>query len=44
MSTDNFITIVNNLTNDPKLHFTPQGTAITNFQLTITTRVRDKDS
>ncbi len=44
MSTDNFVTVVGNLTDDPELRFTPQGTAVANFRLAVTARVRDGDS
>jgi single-strand DNA-binding protein len=44
MATDNQVTLVGNLTDDPELRFTPQGTAVANFRLAVTARVRDGDS
>jgi single-strand DNA-binding protein len=41
---ENVVTIVGNLTDDPELRFTSQGTAVANFRLAVTTRVRDGDS
>jgi single-strand DNA-binding protein len=43
MSTDNSVIVVGNLTDDPELRFTPQGTAVANFRLAVTARVRDAD-
>ncbi len=41
---ENVVTIVGNLTDDPELRFTSQGTAVANFRLAVTARVRDGDS
>ncbi len=41
---ENVVTVVGNLTDDPELRFTPQGTAVANFRLAVTARVRDGDS
>src|SRR3954469_7249622 len=38
------VTITGNLTDDPELKFTPQGTAVANFRIAVTTRVRDGES
>jgi single-strand DNA-binding protein len=43
MSTDNSVTLVGNLTDDLELRFTPQGTAVANFRLAVTPRVKDGD-
>jgi single-strand DNA-binding protein len=40
MSTDNSVTVVGNLTADPEVRFTPNGTAVANFRLAVTARVR----
>jgi single-strand DNA-binding protein len=44
MSTDNSVTLVGNLTDDPELRFTPNGAAVANFRLAVTPRVREGDS
>ena len=44
MSSDNFTVQVGNLTNDPELRFTNNGTAVANFGLAVTSRVKDGDS
>jgi single-strand DNA-binding protein len=41
---ENVVTIVGNLTDDPELRFTPQGTAVANFRLAVTARVRDGET
>jgi single-strand DNA-binding protein len=33
-----------NLTDDPELRFTPQGTAVANFRLAVTPRVKEGDT
>ena len=43
MSSDNFTVQVGNLTNDPELRFTNTGTAVANFGLAVTARVKDPD-
>jgi single-strand DNA-binding protein len=39
----NSITLVGNLADGPELRFTPNGTAVTNFRLAVTPRLRDGD-
>ena len=41
---DTFVTLVGNLTDDPDLRFTPNGTEVANFRLAVTARVKDGDS
>jgi single-strand DNA-binding protein len=41
MATDNTVTLIGNLTNDPELRFTPNGAAVANFRLAVTPRVKD---
>jgi single-strand DNA-binding protein len=38
---DTHVTITGNLTDNPDLRFTPNGTAVANFRLAVTARVRD---
>jgi single-stranded DNA-binding protein len=38
---DTHVTITGNLTDDPDLRFTPNGTEVANFRLAVTARVRD---
>jgi single-strand DNA-binding protein len=40
----NNITIVGNLTRDPELRFTPNGTPVASFGLAVNKRVQNKDS
>jgi single-strand DNA-binding protein len=44
MATDNTVTLIGNLTDDPELRFTPNGAAVANFRLAVTPRVKDGDS
>jgi single-strand DNA-binding protein len=44
MATDNTVTLIGNLTDDPELRFTPNGAAVANFRLAITPRVRQSDT
>ena len=44
MASDNFTVQIGNLTNDPELRFTNNGTPVTNFGLAVTTRVKDGDT
>jgi single-strand DNA-binding protein len=44
VATDNQVTLVGNLTDDPDLRFTPNGAAVANFRLAVTPRVREGDS
>ena len=41
---DTFVTVVGNLTDDPELRFTPNGHAVANFRLAVTSRVREGDA
>src|SRR3954451_12291566 len=41
MSSDNQITIVGNLTDDPELRYTSNGAAVANFRVAYSTRIRD---
>jgi single-stranded DNA-binding protein len=43
MPSDNFTVQVGNLTDDPELRFTQNGTAVTNFRLAVTQRIKDAD-
>ena len=38
---ETFVSLVGNLTDDPEVRFTPQGTAVASFRLAVTPRVRD---
>jgi single-strand DNA-binding protein len=38
---DTFVSLVGNLTDDPELRFTPNGSAVANFRLAVTPRVRE---
>ena len=44
MATDNTVTLIGNLTDDPELRFTPNGAAVANLRLAVTPRVREGDS
>jgi single-strand DNA-binding protein len=41
MATDNVITIVGNLTDDPELRFTPNGVAVANVRVAVNRRTRN---
>jgi single-strand DNA-binding protein len=41
MATDNTVTLIGNLTDDPELRFTSNGAAVANFGLAVTPRVKD---
>jgi single-strand DNA-binding protein len=41
MASDNQITIVGNLTDDPELRYTANGAAVANFRVAHSTRIRD---
>jgi single-strand DNA-binding protein len=41
MATDNQITIVGNLTDDPDLRFTPNGVAVANVRVAVNRRIRN---
>jgi single-strand DNA-binding protein len=38
---DTFVALVGNLTDDPEVRFTPQGTTVASFRLAVTPRVND---
>jgi single-strand DNA-binding protein len=38
---ETFVSLVGNLTDDPEVRFTPQGTAVASFRLAVTPRVND---
>ena len=38
---DTFVALVGNLTDDPEVRFTPQGTTVASFRLAVTPRVKD---
>ena len=40
---DNQVTLVGNLTDDPELRYTPSGTAVAHFRLAVNQRVWDTD-
>jgi single-strand DNA-binding protein len=42
MASDNQVTIVGNLTDDPELRYTPNGAAVVNFSVAVTPRMRDE--
>jgi single-strand DNA-binding protein len=44
VATDNVITIVGNLTDDPELRFTPQGAAVANFSVAVNQRFFNKET
>jgi single-strand DNA-binding protein len=44
MATDNTVTLIGNLTEDPELRFTPSGAAVASFRLAVTPRVREGDT
>ena len=41
MASDNQITIVGNITDDPELRYTANGAAVANFRVAHSTRIRD---
>ena len=41
MASDNQITIVGNLTDDPELRYTANGAAVANFRVAVHHRIRD---
>lgn len=43
MPADNFTVLVGNLTDDPTLRYTDNGTAVVNFRLAVTSRVKDEN-
>ena len=38
---ETFVSLVGNLTDDPEVRFTPQGTTVASFRLAVTPRVKD---
>jgi single-strand DNA-binding protein len=38
---ETFVSLVGNLTDDPEVRFTPQGTSVASFRLAVTPRVKD---
>ena len=40
---ETFVSLVGNLTDDPEVHFTPQGTTVASFRLAVTPRVKDSE-
>ena len=40
---ETFVSLVGNLTDDPEVRFTPQGTTVASFRLAVTSRVKDDD-
>ena len=38
---ETFVSLVGNLTDDPEVRFTPQGTTVGSFRLAVTPRVKD---
>ncbi len=43
MASDNTITLVGNLTEDPELRFTPSGSAVANFTVAVNRRFKSQD-
>ena len=43
MASDNFTVQVGNLTDDPELRYTQNGTPVTNFRLAVNQRIREAD-
>jgi single-strand DNA-binding protein len=41
---DTHVTITGNLTADPELKFTPNGAAVANFRIAVTSRIRDGET
>jgi single-strand DNA-binding protein len=44
VATDNVITIVGNLTDDPELRFTPNGVPVANCRVAVNRRMRNRDT
>ncbi len=42
MASDNQVTVVGNLTDDPELRYTPNGAAVVNFSVAVSPRIRDE--
>lgn len=43
MASDNTVTLVGNITDDPELRFTPSGAAVANFTVAVNRRTRNDD-
>ena len=43
MASDNTVTLVGNITDDPELRFTPSGAAVANFTVAVNRRIRNQD-
>jgi single-strand DNA-binding protein len=43
MASDNTVTLVGNITDDPELRFTPSGAAVANFTVAVNRRFRNQD-
>jgi single-strand DNA-binding protein len=41
---ETFVSLVGNLTDDPEVRFTPQGTSVASFRLAVTPRVREGET
>lgn len=44
MATENVITIIGNLADDPELRYTPTGTAVANVRVAVNRRFRNRES
>ncbi|HEX2051580.1 MAG TPA: single-stranded DNA-binding protein [Actinomycetota bacterium] len=43
MASENSVTLVGNITDDPELRFTPSGAAVANFTVAVNRRFRNQD-
>ena len=43
MASDNTVTLVGNITDDPELRFTPSGAPVANFTVAVNRRIRNQD-
>lgn len=43
MASDNTVTLVGNVTDDPELRFTPSGQPVANFTVAVNRRIRNQD-
>ncbi|HEY7874190.1 MAG TPA: single-stranded DNA-binding protein [Actinomycetota bacterium] len=43
MASDNCVTLVGNITDDPELRFTPSGAAVANFTVAVNRRYKNQD-
>ncbi|HZJ51192.1 MAG TPA: single-stranded DNA-binding protein, partial [Actinomycetota bacterium] len=43
MASDNTVTLVGNITDDPELRFTPSGAAVANFTVAVNRRYKNND-